>query len=135
VPTLTAAQRKEAAKAEYDAFLAACPSRRVLDMVSDKWVTLILVALWDGPLRYNDLNRVIAGVSQKMLTQTLRKLERDGLVSRTVTADVPVRVEYEMTPLGRGLGQAVGVIKHWAEEHISEIEAARTAYDESHQGG
>src|ERR1700744_6639083 len=81
LPTRTAAQRREAARAEYDAFLAACPSRQVLARISDKWVTLILVALAGGPLRYSDLGRVITGVSQKMLTQTLRILERDGLVS------------------------------------------------------
>lgn len=83
MPTLTAAQRRAAARAEYDAFLAACPSRQILARISDKWVTLILVAFAGGPLRYSDLGRIIAGVSQKMLTQTLRTLERDGLVSRT----------------------------------------------------
>ena len=81
MPTLTAEQRRTAAREEYDAFLAACPSRQVLTRISDKWVTLILVALADGPLRYSDLGKIIAGVSQKMLTQTLRTLERDGLVS------------------------------------------------------
>jgi HxlR-like helix-turn-helix len=69
MPTLTATQRRAAARAEYDAFLAACPSRQVLDRISDKWVTLVLVALADGPLRYSDLSRTIAGVSQKMLTR------------------------------------------------------------------
>jgi DNA-binding HxlR family transcriptional regulator len=129
MPTLTAAQRREAARAEYDAFLAACPSRQVLDRISDKWVTLILVALADGPLRYRDLCRIIAGVSQKMLTQTLRTLERDGLVSRTLTPAVPARVDYALTPLGRSLMPAVHAIKGWAEEHIGEIAASRAAYD------
>jgi DNA-binding HxlR family transcriptional regulator len=127
--TLTAAQRREAARADYDAFLAACPSRQVLARISDKWVTLILVALADGPQRYSDLCRIIAGVSQKMLTQTLRTLERDGLVARAVTADVPVRVDYALTPLGEGLMTAVSAVKIWAEEHINEIEASRTNYD------
>ena len=130
MPTLTAAQQRAAARAEYDAFLAACPSRQVLARISDKWVTLILVALAGGPLRYSDLGRVITGVSQKMLTQTLRTLERDGLVSRTVTASVPVRVDYQLTPLGDSLMPAVNAVKSWAEEHISEIEASRTAYDQ-----
>jgi DNA-binding HxlR family transcriptional regulator len=129
VPTLTAAQRREAARAEYDAFLAACPSRRVLDRISDKWVTLVLVALASGPLRYSDLCRVIAGVSQKMLTQTLPTLERDGLVSRTLTSAVPARVDYALTPLGESLMPALSAIKVWSEAHIDEIEASRAAYD------
>src|SRR6266700_1578571 len=103
MPTLTAAQRREAARTQYDAFLAACPSRQVLERISDKWVTLILVALAGGTLRYSELCRLIAGVSQKMLTQTLRTLERDGLVSRTMTPSVPVRVDYTLTPLGESL--------------------------------
>ena len=130
MPTLTAAQRRAAARAEYDAFLAACPSRQVLDRISDKWVTLVLVALAGGPLRYSDLCRVIAGVSQKMLTQTLRTLERDGLVSRTVTPAVPVRVDYALTPLGDSLMPAVDAVKTWAEEHIDAINASRAGYDE-----
>jgi DNA-binding HxlR family transcriptional regulator len=129
MPTLTAAQRRAAARAEYDAFLAACPSRQVLARISDKWVTLILVALAGAPLRYSDLGRIIAGVSQKMLTQTLRTLERDGLISRTVTAGVPVRVDYQLTPLGESLMPTVSAVKAWAEEHIGEIEASRAGYD------
>src|SRR5215469_7866973 len=129
MPTLTAGQRREAARAEYDAFLATCPSRQVLDRISDKWVTLVLVALADGTKRYSDLCRVIAGVSQKMLTQTLRTLERDGLVARTATLAVPVRVDYALTPLGESLMPAVNAIKSWAEEHIAEIEASRAGYD------
>jgi len=129
MPTLTAAQRREAARAEYNAFLATCPSRQVLDRISDKWVTLILVALDSGTRRYSDLNRVIAGVSQKMLTQTLRTLERDGLVSRTLTPGVPTRVDYALTPLGESFMPAVHAVKSWAEQHISEIEASRAAYD------
>jgi DNA-binding HxlR family transcriptional regulator len=135
MPTLTAAQRQTAAREDYDAFLAACPSRQVLARISDKWVTLILVALARGPLRYSDLRKIIAGVSQKMLTQTLRALERDGLVSRTVTARVPVRVDYQLTPLGESLMPAVHAVKSWAEEHIGEIEASRAAYDGRAAGG
>jgi DNA-binding HxlR family transcriptional regulator len=134
----TAAQQRAAASAEYDAFLAACPSRQVLARISDKWVTLILVALADGPQRYSDLGRTIAGVSQKMLTQTLRTLERDGLVTRTVTASVPARVDYRLTPLGEGLMTAVSTVKTWAEKHIGQIEASRAAYDQrssDHQAG
>ena len=127
--TTTAAQDRGAAKAAYDAFLAACPSRQLLDRISDKWVTLILAALAGGPLRYSDLGRVIAGISQKMLTQTLRALERDGLVARSVTLQVPVRVDYELTALGAGLQVALSAVKVWAEVHMAEIEAARSAYD------
>jgi DNA-binding HxlR family transcriptional regulator len=89
--TRTAAQRREEARTAYDAYLAACPARRLLDRISDKWVSLVLNALTDGPRRYSELSRTIAGVSEKMLTQTLRTMERDGLVSRTVTPSVPVR--------------------------------------------
>jgi DNA-binding HxlR family transcriptional regulator len=135
MPTLTAAQRQTAAREDYDAFLAACPSRQVLARISDKWVTLILVALAGGPLRYSALSKIIAGVSQKMLTQTLRTLERDGLVSRTVTAGVPVRVDYQLTPLGESLMPAVNAVKSWAEENIGEIEASRAAYDSRTAGG
>lgn len=134
MPTLTAAERRAAARAEYDAFLAACPSRQVLARISDKWVTLVLVALAKGPRRYSDLGRTIAGVSQKMLTQTLRTLERDGLVTRTVIASVPARVDYQLTPLGEGLMPAVNAIKTWAEEHIAQIEASRAAYDRKAAG-
>ena len=129
MPTKTAAARREEAREAYDVFLAACPTRKLLDRISDKWVSLVLVALADGPRRYNDLARTIAGVSQKMLTQTLRSLERDGLVSRTVTPAVPVRVDYDLTPLGRTLLPVMRAIKVWAEAHIEEVESARAQYD------
>ncbi len=129
MPTSTAAQRKEQAKAAYDAYLASCPARRVLDRVSDKWVTLLLNALADGPRRYAELGRIVAGVSEKMLTQTLRALERDGLVTRTVTVSVPVRVDYALTDLGTSLLPVTRALKAWAEAHITEIDAARASYD------
>ena len=118
MPTMTAAQRRAADKAEYDVFLAECPSRQLLDRISDKWVTLVLCALEDGPQRYSQLARTIAGVSQKMLTQTLRSLERDGMLTRTVTATVPVTVTYELTdarPVAAGglrRAQALGRVAH-----------------------
>lgn len=127
--TTTAASRRKEARAAYDAFLAACPTRKLLDRISDKWVSLVLVALADGPRRYNDIARAIAGVSQKMLTQTLRTLERDGLVDRTVTPAVPVRVDYGLTPLGETLLPVMRSIKVWAEAHIEQVESARVAYD------
>lgn len=130
MPTRTAAERREEAAREYDAFLATCPARQLLDRISDKWVTLILTALAEGPQRYSDLSRRIAGVSQKMLTQTLRSLERDGLLTRSVTPSVPVRVDYELTALGQTLLPLISSIKTWAETHMPEVNAARTDYDD-----
>lgn len=129
MPTQTAAQRRTDARKAYDAFMAECPSRKVLLRISDKWVTLILSALSDGSRRYSELSRIIAGVSQKMLTQTLRAMERDGLITREVTTAVPVRVDYSLTPLGRSLMPVVIALKAWAETHIEDIEAAQAAYD------
>jgi DNA-binding HxlR family transcriptional regulator len=127
--TTTAADRREEAKQAFDAYFAECPSRKLLDRLSDKWVTLVLTGLASGPRRYSDLSRRIAGVSQKMLTQTLRGLERDGLVRRTVTPSVPVRVDYKLTPLGESLMPLVAAIKGWAEANIQTVEAARKTYD------
>ncbi|MFI6070744.1 winged helix-turn-helix transcriptional regulator [Actinoplanes sp. NPDC051343] len=137
MPTTTAAQKRAQAKVEYDAFLAGCPSRRLLDRISDKWVTLILAALGSGPdcagepraMRYSELARLLAGVSQKMLTQTLRSLERDGLVTRTVTPTVPVTVTYELTELGLSLHRLMRALKSWAQTHMDEVLAHRGAYD------
>jgi DNA-binding HxlR family transcriptional regulator len=129
VPTKTAAEQRDEARAAYDAFIAACPTHRLLARISDKWVSLLLVALADGPRRYNDIARVVASISQKMLTQTLRSLERDGLVSRTVTPSVPVRVDYALTDLGATLLPVMREIKVWAEAHIEEVETARSRYD------
>ena len=141
--TMTAAQKRAQAKVEYDAFLAACPSRKLLDRISDKWVTLVLAALGsDGShqpgkgcagepraMRYSELLRLLAGVSQKMLTQTLRSLERDGLVTRTATPTVPVTVSYELTDLGLSLHQTMRGIKSWAETHMDDVLANREASD------
>lgn len=132
--TMTAAQQREQERDAYNAYVAECPSRQVLDALSDKWVTLILTALADAPRRYSELARAIAGVSQKMLTQTLRMLERDGLVTRTITASVPVRVDYQLTPLGQTLLPVVRAIKDWSETHISEVHAARVTYDHAAPG-
>ncbi|GHF88977.1 winged helix-turn-helix transcriptional regulator [Streptomyces filamentosus] len=129
MPTRTAAERREEARRAYDAYLAECPARRLLDRISDKWVTLVLNALADGPRRYGELSRKVAGVSQKMLTRTLRSLERDGLVSRAVTPSVPVRVDYALTPLGESLLPVVAAVKAWADDHMGEVAAAREAYD------
>ena len=129
MPSRTAEQRRQAEKAAYDAYLAACPTRKLLDEIAGKWVSLVLVALGDGPRRYSDLSRRIAGVSQKMLTQTLRVLERDGLVCREVTPSVPVRVDYSLTPLGESLRALVAGFKDWAETNFDAVDAARADYD------
>lgn len=129
--TMTAAQRREIDRAEYDAFLAQCPSRQLLDQLSSKWVTLLLCALHEGPHRYSELAREVAGVSQKMLTQTLRTLERDGLISRSVEATVPVTVTYSITELGESLFQVVAHLKRWAETNMPEVHRARAGYDAS----
>lgn len=129
--TLTAQQRRESQARTYNANLRECPGHQVLAVLSDKWVTLVVSALADGPLRYNALSRVVAGASQKMLTQTVRRLEREGIVARTVTPDVPVRVDYELTGLGWTLLPVQRAIKDWAEAHIDEVEAARERYDRS----
>jgi len=128
--TTTAAQRREQARAEYDAFLRSCPTNQLLGRLSDKWAGLVVSALAAGPMRYSDLGRKIAGVSPKMLTQTLRSLERDGILSRTVTPSVPVRVDYALTPLGTSLAGLVTAVKEWAETHFDEVRAARERYDE-----
>jgi len=125
--TVTAAQRRAQAKEAYDAFLSCCPSRQLLDMVANKWVCLVLTALAAGAMRHSELQRRIAGVSQKMLTQTLRELERDGLVSRQVTASVPVRVDYELTELGHGLRQVLQPLKDWAEANMARVMAHRAS--------
>ncbi|GAA3386593.1 winged helix-turn-helix transcriptional regulator [Cryptosporangium minutisporangium] len=109
--------------------VGACPGHRVLDRLGDKWVSLVLKELGEGPCRSGELSRTLAGVSRKMLTQTLRGLERDGLVARTTTGGAPSQVEYRLTPLGRGLREAMLVVVGWAEAHIGEVDAARAAYD------
>ncbi|MFI0719501.1 winged helix-turn-helix transcriptional regulator [Streptomyces sp. NPDC021224] len=132
MPTRTAAERRAQARIAYDAFLAACPSRQLLERLSDKWTTLVVTALAEGPQRYAELARRIAGVSQKMLTQTLRALERDGLLTRTVTPEVPVRVDYELTAIGRDLLPVLAAVKEWSERNMPVVLTAREAYDEEH---
>ncbi|MER6079156.1 helix-turn-helix domain-containing protein [Streptomyces sp. NPDC001833] len=134
MPTTTAAQRREQARVEYDAFIRACPTNQLLDRISDKWVSLVVCALAPGPMRYSELGRKIAGVSPKMLTQTLRSLERDGILARTVTPSVPVRVDYELTPLGLSLSLLLAGVKEWAETHIEEVHEARERYDAEAEG-
>ncbi|MER5729615.1 helix-turn-helix domain-containing protein [Streptomyces sp. NPDC002138] len=130
--TRTAETRRQEARHAYDAFLKECPTNRLLERISDKWVGLVLSALGETEsMRYSELGRRIPGVSQKMLTQTLRALERDGLVSRAVTASVPVRVDYRLTPLGHSLGALLTSVKHWAEQHFDQVSAHREVYDQA----
>lgn len=147
--TITAADQRTEQKNHYNAFLADCPSRQLLARISDKWVALVLCALGGvpepercspqgadelvgteaRPLRFSELARQLAGVSQKMLTQTLRALERDGLITRSVVATVPVTVTYELTDLGVSLHRIVRELKGWASENMNDVNANRDAYD------
>lgn len=106
-----------------------CPSRQILDRIGDTWSVLIIGSLADGPLRFTELAARIGGVSPKMLTQTLRGLERDGMISRTVHPVVPPKVEYALTSLGASLLDLVSALGSWAEKHIADVIDARTAYD------
>ncbi len=106
-----------------------CPIRNVVAQIGDKWSILILFCLVEEPDRFNSLKSRIEGISQRMLTQTLRDLERDGFVERTVYPEVPVKVEYELTKLGKGLASSVWGLVSWADQHHDEIRAARHSYD------
>ena len=128
-PPLTSDAAVPCAPVQYDVFVATCPTRQVLAIVADKWTTLVIVALAQGTKRFQQLKREIGGVTQKMLTQTLRTLERDGLVSRNAYATVPPRVEYSLTPLGESLTQPLAALTLWAEANVEQIEAARAAAD------
>jgi DNA-binding HxlR family transcriptional regulator len=101
----------------------------VLARVGDKWSVFVIMMLFDGPKRFSELKRMVAGISQRMLTLTLRGLERDGLVTRTVFPTIPPRVDYELTDLGRGLSRPVIALGEWAKMHQDEIEAARSHFD------
>jgi DNA-binding HxlR family transcriptional regulator len=139
--TTTAGLTEAETTAEYNASLATCRSRQLLDRISNKWVVLILCVLGGDAsaepgtsdaaraMRYSEISRLLAGVSQKMLTQTLRSLERDGLLTRTVTPTVPVTVSYELTDLGRSLNVVTRSIRHWAQTHMDDVLARREDYD------
>lgn len=106
-----------------------CPSRRVLELISDKWTAMVVRVLSRGTHRYAELQRSVGGISQKMLTQTLRALERDGMVARTVYPEVPPRVEYHLTPLGESLLAPLDAICDWAEAHWEHVQKARAPAD------
>jgi DNA-binding HxlR family transcriptional regulator len=113
----------------FDVLMAACPTRQVINRIGDRWSLLVLCALGSGTLRFQELRRAVDGVSQKMLTQTLRVLERDGLVQREVYASVPPRVDYSLTSLGESLSDSITGIRNWAYAHMDTIEAARSEFD------
>ena len=102
-----------------------CESRQALERIADKWTCLVVYALLDGPRRHGELRRTIEGISQKMLTQTLRSMEADGLVKRTVVDVIPPHVEYSLTELGQTLSEPLVAICRWAMDHLSEMQAAR----------
>ncbi|MFL6022601.1 MAG: winged helix-turn-helix transcriptional regulator [Marmoricola sp.] len=112
-----------------DAFARDCASRVVLDRIGDRWTVLVVVALAGGRLRFSELRARIEGITPKVMTQTLRALERDGVLTREVFAEVPPRVEYELTELGRDLLAPIDAVRVWAEQHASRIVANRDVYD------
>jgi DNA-binding HxlR family transcriptional regulator len=118
----------------WNVFDERCPTRKVLNRIADKWTVMIVVRLAQRTMRFGELRRDIGGISQKMLTQTLRGLERDGLVSRRVHAEVPPRVEYSLTPLGRTLVDILAQVKQWAEGNIEAILRAQRAFDDAEGG-
>jgi DNA-binding HxlR family transcriptional regulator len=109
--------------------LADCPVRNVLDQISGKWRTLLIVALTDGPRRFGELKRALPDISQRMLTQSLRDLQRDGLIARRVYPTAPPSVDYRLTELGRSLIEPLGALIRWAEQRAEAIAAARQEFD------
>ena len=112
-----------------------CRAREVLQRVGDKWSVFVIDLLGQGTMRFTELHRAIDGVTARMLTVTLRGLERDGIVTRTIHPVIPPRVEYALTPLGRTLLDTIGQLVTWADSHLTEIDAARAAYDARRHAG
>jgi DNA-binding HxlR family transcriptional regulator len=125
------AERKAMGAGPWDPYSAGCPTRQVIDRIGDRWTVLIVGTLASGPRRFSEIAKTILGISQKMLTQTLRGLERDGLVVRTVYPEIPPRVEYHLTPTGETLIELLGGLQEWASEHMPVIVEARERYDDS----
>lgn len=113
----------------WNVMVATCPSRTSLAKIANKWTAMIIIALSGGPLRFGELRDAVDGVSGKVLADTLRDLERDGIVERTAYDDVPPRVEYELTTLGQTLREPLSALGRWAEQHIEAVLSARESYD------
>ena len=113
----------------WDVYLLACPCRDVLDLVANKWTALVIGVLARGPHRFGDLRRAVAGITPKVLTQNLRSLERDGMISRKVYATTPPSVEYSLTPLGESISGHLIALNNWSSANFDEIQRARAAYD------
>lgn len=113
----------------YDVYAKNCPTRMLLDHIADKWTSLVLWKISDGPVRFNQLRRDVEGISTKVLSQTLKRLGRDGLITREVFATVPVTVEYSITPLGQTLSDKVSIIAEWAETNVEAVLAAQERFD------
>ena len=114
---------------DFDILSPACPSRTVLRHVVDRWTPLVVTVLADGPSRFGELRARVGGVTPKVLTQTLRSMERDGLLTRAVTASMPPRVDYSLTPLGNTLIAPMNALRQWAETNMDAVLAARERYD------
>jgi DNA-binding HxlR family transcriptional regulator len=119
----------EAAPAEPDGGPSACRAREVLQRVGDKWSMYVIDLLGQGTMRFSELNRAVDGITARMLTVTLRGLERDGIVTRTIHPVIPPRVDYALTPMGLTLLDAIGALVSWADSHLPEISAAQAVYD------
>ncbi len=117
----------------HDVYDKNCPTRHMLDRIADKYTVLVMVFLQDTPRRFSELQRMITGISQKVLTQTLRSLESDGLLTRTVYPEVPPRVEYALTPLGETLIEPLAALREWSEAHIEAVVVAQMEYDHQHE--
>lgn len=122
------------AKPKYNVYAAQCPTRQALDRIADKWTALIVGLLGERTHRFGELQRGIEGISHKVLTQTLRSLERDGLVHREVKPTIPPTVEYSLTALGRTLVAPLKAVRDWAEMHIDQVQAARDTHAETRIG-
>ena len=114
----------------WDPYLRACPCRDLLDLIANKWTALVIGALSERPHRFGELRRRVEGISQKVLTQNLRSLERDGLVTRTVYPTTPPSVEYSLSELGTGLGPRLVALYQWSQANFAQVRRARVAYDE-----
>ena len=109
-----------------------CPTRQLLDRIGDQWTVLIVGTLVPGPLRFTEIGKRVDGISQKVLTQTLRSLVRDGILTRTAYPVIPPRVEYELTALGRNLSEPLEMLDTWARHHMTQVQESRDAYDAEH---